>query len=118
MSMNKFHCVSGHGVFAMRVAPGPTCHDLASSDSHMRSQGSSRIGGERRHRALDCERREDRSFRIVAVSNRSAEDRHDAIADMLVDMATVILDDAIDLGEESAEKTVNLFLVELAAGAV
>ena len=72
-------------------------------------------GAERRHRALDCERREDRSFRIVAVSNRSAEDRHDAIADMLVNMATVILNDAIDLGEELAEKTVNLFLVELAA---
>jgi hypothetical protein len=53
------------------------------------------------HRALD----------IVAVSDRGAEHSHDAVADVLVHPAPVLLDDVVHAAEEALQQSVHRVLV-------
>jgi hypothetical protein len=63
----------------------------------------------------DLERGADGALSVVAVGERHAEHRHDAVANVLVDCAAVQLDGPIDAIEEAAEQGVDLFGVELAS---
>ena len=74
---------------------------------------SSRL--KRRHGVADRERGADRALGVVAVGDRGAEHRHDAVADVLVDACRrSSLDQAVDEAEEAAEQGVHLLGVELA----
>ena len=50
---------------------------------------------------------------IVAVCDWCTEHSHDAITDVLVDAAAIVLDDAIRLVEKSAEQGMDLLGIEL-----
>jgi hypothetical protein len=53
------------------------------------------------------------SFRIVAMRSGGPEHTHDTVADMLVDVSTVLLDDPIGAVEELLEQSMDLFRIEL-----
>ena len=56
----------------------------------------------------DCEGGVHGSFCIVAVSDRRTEGGHHTVTNMLVDVTSVLLHDAIDTSEELLEDSMNL----------
>ena len=93
--------------------PLATTWPPATPDVH--AQAAPDLGGDRRHGVADGQRGAHRPLGVVAVGQRRAEHRHDAVADVLVDPAAVLLDQAVDALEEAAEQRVHLLGVELAA---
>ena len=65
------------------------------------------------HRVADGERRAHGPLGIVAVGHRRAEHPHDAVADVLVDGAAVLLDQPVGDREEAVEQVVHLLRVQL-----
>ena len=60
-----------------------------------------------RHRFLNCERRPNRSLRVVVVRDRGTEHGHDAVTDMPLDAAPEHFYDAVDPFEEAGGKFVD-----------
>ena len=67
------------------------------------------------HQFVNLDRSPDRSLRVVTMRDRCAEDRHDGIANMLVDCPAVALDDTIDDLKKPAEQLVYFLGIALAA---
>ena len=83
-------------------AAGAACHDLAAGNADMHADRTAQLGRELRHRVADGERGAHGALGIVAVSDGRAEHGHDAVADVLVDGAAVVVDDAVDAPRRSA----------------
>ncbi len=49
------------------------------------------------------------AFRIICVCNGDAEHRHNSVADVLVDSATIGFDDVVDRLEEAIQQCMRLF---------
>ncbi len=65
------------------------------------------------HGIADGQRCAHRAGRIVAMGDGRAEHGHDAVADMLVDVAAMLGDDPVGAAEEGIEERVDLLGVEL-----
>jgi hypothetical protein len=87
----------GRVVHAEAVADGAD-HHLARVEPHAEAQRLFPLAD----RVLDRRRGEDRALRVVLVGDRRAEERHEAIAEELIDGALV----AVDLGEAEGEEPV------------
>ena len=61
---------------------------------------------------MDIERCPRSAHRIVVVGSRGAEERHDGVADMLIDRAAITDDDAVHQRREARHKLMNLFRVQ------
>ena len=70
------------------------------------------------HGVADGQRRAHRARSIVAMGDRRTEHGHDAVADMLVDVAAMLGHDPVDALEEGVEERVDLLGVELVGSAV
>ena len=81
------------------------------ADVHVERLGRRRV--EVRHRPHNRVGGARRACRLVAMRHRSAEDRHDRIADVLVDAAAEALDDRVDDAEEALEQLMDVFGIEL-----
>ena len=99
----------------MRDAPGAAGDHLAAGDADVHHDRPPRLRREGGHRVADGQRRPHRPLGVVAVGDRRAEDRHDAVADVLVDPAAMLGDEAVGAGEEALQERVHLLRVELAA---
>ena len=82
-------------------AAGAAGDDLAAGDADVHVQVAAGLGRERRHGVADGQRGPHRPLGVVAVGDRRAEHRHDAVADVLVDPAAVLLDEAVGELEEA-----------------
>ena len=96
----------------MRVASDAARHNLATCDANMHTKRSSCLGADLGHRLVDRLGGVDRAQRIIAVRHGCTEDGHDAIADMLVDRATVVANDGIGPVDELAEDGVQFFRIQ------
>ena len=61
---------------------------------------------------MDIDRRPCGAQRIVVVGSRGSKQRHDCVADMLVDRAAVANDDAVHQRREARHQLMNLFGVQ------
>ena len=96
-------------------AAAATDDHLAGGDADMRPELPSGGLAYGRHGDLvDRERGADRPLAVVAMRHGRAEDRHDAVAGVLIHRAPVVLDLAVDGPEEAEHQLVQLFGVELA----
>ena len=97
--------------------PGPaaaTGDHLAGGDADMSLElPSGRLAYRRQGDVVDRERGADRPLAVVAMRHGRAEDRHDAVAGVLVHRAPVVLDLPVDGPEEAEHQLVQLFGVEL-----
>ena len=57
----------------------------------------------------------ERALGIVAVGDGGAENRHDAVADVLVDVPAMVGNDAVDQLEKAVEERVHIFAVQAIA---
>jgi hypothetical protein len=89
--------------------------DLPAGDPDVHVGRAADLRRDRGHGIVDGERGADRALGLVAVRQRRAEHGHDAVAEVLVDPAAVLLDDAVDPLEEAAEQRVHVLGVELPA---
>jgi hypothetical protein len=83
-----------HGVADHRVAvPDVTREHLARVDTHTQLERDPVLGRQRlidlAHRGLHTQAGAHRALGVIAVRDRSAEDRHHVVADELVDIPTV-----------------------------
>ena len=97
----------------MSGAARPARDDLPAGHSDMHRDPTSRARRDSWHRLADGECRERRPLCIIAVGHRRAEHAHDAVADVLVDGAAMLLDDAVDDRKEALEQLVHLLRVQL-----
>jgi hypothetical protein len=110
----EVHRVAGDRVFPVRVAAGAARHDLTARHADMRGERPAGRSRQLGHRATDGDGRGHGAGRIVAVSDGSAEHRHDVVADVLVDMAAMVRHRAIHPPEEGIQQRVHVLSVELA----
>ena len=96
----------------MARAAGAARHNLATGNADMHANRAAKLGREHGHAASDVEGSPDASLRIVAICHRGTEDRHHAIADVLVDSPAVIDDACVGKVEEASEEGVDLLSVE------
>ena len=111
----EVHRLAGDGVLAVACASRAAGDDLPACDADVHAHLAADLGRDRRHGVADGERGPHRPLRVVAVGHRGAEHGHDAVADVLVDPAAVLLHHAVDAPEEAVEQRVHLLRVELAA---
>ena len=101
-----------------KVCPGPLLRladHLAGGDADVSLElPSGRLAYRRQGDVVDRERGADRPLAVVAMRHGRAEDRHDAVAGVLVHRAPVGLDLTVDGPEEAEHQLVQLFRVELA----
>ena len=109
----EIHCVAGHGVFAVTGTASATGNDRSAGNADMDANGTTNPSRHVGYRGVYGQRCASGSFRIVAVRNGGPEDAHDTVADMLVDVSTVLLDDPIGAVEELLEQSMDLFRIEL-----
>jgi hypothetical protein len=64
-----------------------------------------------RHISYHCEGGVNGSFCIVAIRDGSTKDRHNTVANVFVDVTTVIMDDAVDASEERLKSGMNLLRI-------
>ena len=98
----QVHRIACDGIGALPPASLPG-HDVADGDAAMHPEIATDIRGDLRHGREGPERGASRPAHVVAARNRRAEQRHDAVADMLVDRAAVALDDGVDGTQEAAQ---------------
>ena len=110
----EVHRVARDRVLAVRDAPRAAGHHFATGDADVHHNRPPRLRSEGGHGVADGQRRPHRPLGVVAVSDGCAEDRHDAVADVLVDPAAVLGDEAIGVGEEMLQERVHLLRVEFA----
>ena len=92
-----------HRISAMLVAAHPARDDLARRDADMHVERGCRRRAEVGHRTDDRVGRADCAGGIVAMRDGRAEDRHDRVADVLVDATAEALDDRVDRAEVPLE---------------
>ena len=101
----------------MDVARQQSSHDLAGVDAdaqlHLRAVAALQVVVELRDGRLHGEGRADGALGIVLVRDRRPEDRHDGVADVLVDRPAIALDLARQRGEERGQDSTQVFGVEL-----
>jgi hypothetical protein len=111
----QVHGLAGDRVLAVRLAPGAARHHLAARQADVHVQRTADPGREGRHGVADGEGGAGGALRVVAVRDRRAEHRHDAVADVLVHAAAVLLHDPVGAPEEAVEQRVRLLRPEFAA---
>ena len=84
--------VARHRVVAMHRAARVGGDDLAGRDTHVRGERASVFLRERLQRVVNGSGGTQRAHGVVAVRDRRAEQRHDAVAHVLVDRAATLLD--------------------------
>ena len=108
------------GVAGQRVFAGATVaaagDDEAGVDAGMHRQRSPdrrrERAGERRDRSMQFEGGGDGALRVVAMGERHAEDRHDLVADELIDDATAALDDRRGVGHDTGHDRFDFLRVQ------
>jgi hypothetical protein len=82
--------------------------------SHFReyAKRAPQLSREHGHAAPDLEGSPDASFGIIAIGDRSPEDRHHAIADVLVHSPAVIGNACVGKVEKASEESVNFLGIE------
>ena len=99
----------------MARAAGAAADDLAAGDPDVHARRTTHLCRQVRHRVTDGEGGADGALGVVVVRDRGAEHGHDAVAEVLVDVAVVLLDDPVDPVEEAFEQGVQRFGVEFPA---
>ena len=90
-----------------------TGDDLSAGDADMYPDGTTYPSRHVGYRGAYGQRCTNGSFGIITARNGSPEYTHDTVADMLVDVSTVLLDDPIGAAEELLQQGMNLFRIEL-----
>jgi hypothetical protein len=111
----EVHGLAGDRVLAVRLAPGAARHHLAARQADVRLSGRpipAARGGTASRMARAA--RAARSASLPCATGR-AEDRHDAVADVLVHAAAVLLHDPVGAPEEAPSSACVLLRPELAA---
>ena len=114
-SRGEVHRVARDRVLAVGDASGAAGDHLAAGDADVNRNRPPRLRGDGGHRVADGQRRPHRPLGVVAVGDWRAEDRHDTVADVLVDPAAMLGDEAVGAGEEALQEGVHLLRVKLAA---
>src|SRR5688500_4846943 len=99
----------------MADAASSTCNDHPARDADMDRQGAACDIPGLPNLLLNFDRCLYRSFRVVAMGYRRAENGHHAIAYMFVDRASVALNDRIHRLEKVPEQRMDFFGIEFAA---
>ena len=93
---SKIHRFAENRVILLAAAGETGSDDLAAGNAEMCLERASEIAAQTSNRGVDLQCSPDRAQGIVAVRDRGTEQRHDGIADVLDDGATVAFDDAVD----------------------
>ena len=97
----------------LRVGASERARDnLAAGNSDVRLQRTRCLRAKPSQRVVDIERGTRRAQRVGVVRARSAEQRHDGIADVLVDRAAVSEHDAVDERSVAADDVAQFFRIE------
>ena len=88
-------------------------HHVADGDAAMDLERPADLGGNPWHGREDGECGARSPRHVVAMRDGGAEQRHDAVADVLVDRAAVALDDGVDGAEETAEQRLGVLGAKL-----
>ena len=99
----KIHCVAGDRVLAMAGTARAAGDDLSTGHPDVDADGTTYLSRHVGYRGAYGQRCTSGPFGIVTVRNGSPEDTHDAVADVLVDAPTMLLDDPIGAVEELLE---------------
>jgi hypothetical protein len=108
----EVHRLPRDSVLAMAGAAAAARHDLTTGDAYMHPKLMAGLCRNVRHRLADGEGGANTPFCVITVRDRCAEHRHHAVADMLVDAATVLDDEVIHAGEKVFEQGVHFLGVE------
>ena len=106
----QVHRIPGHRI--VPLAANAARHDLPAGNADMRLYVHARLFAGGAHRLVDFERRPGCPRRIVVMSDRRAENRHHAVADVLVDGAIEGQHDGIDSVEIALQQRVGLFCAQ------
>ena len=108
----EVHAVAEHRVVG-RAHTGEAAGDhLAAGDADMRVQRTRRAFARACELGVDVERGARRPERIVVMRHRRPEQRHNGVADVLVDRAAVADDDAVDERREARHEVAHLLGIE------
>jgi hypothetical protein len=102
------HRIPGHGGLATVLRPDRREHHLSASHTDPESQPTEVVGVLDRV-TLELEPGANRALRVVLVRDRRPEDRHQGVADHLVDPAPVMVDDLPHLARTTVDHQANLF---------
>ncbi len=106
--------VARHRVGAVNGAARVGGHHLAARDADVGGKRAPELGRQRAHGRVYARRGAQRPQRVVAVRDRRAEHAHDRVADVLVDRAAALRDQAVDQLEIAREQPVHVLGVEFA----
>ena len=105
---------AGDSVAALVLLAHRARDDFASGDTDVRRKRRRQAQAQFQKRVLNFKRGADRPFRVIAMRDRGAEQRHRCIADMFVDRSAETLDDdRIDEAEKAIQQPVNVFRLQL-----
>ncbi len=97
----------------LRIGASDCARDnLAAGNSDVRLQRTRCLRAKPIQRVVDIERGTRRAQRVGVMRARSTEQRHDGIADVLVDRAAVSEHDAVDERSVAADNVVQLFRIQ------
>ena len=97
----------------MSVRTNRSGHDFAAGNSDVRLKGVNGLLNVRSSQGLmDIEGGPRGAQWIVVMGARGAKQRHDRVADMLIDRAVIADDHAVDQGREARHELMNLFGVQ------
>lgn len=108
----EVHHIAGHGIGGMGGASRLRRDRLAIGQPGMGRDRQAARQGKAAEAVHDVKARAGGAFDIIAMGNRRAKDRHYAVADMLVDIAAVFLDDPVGEGEIGLDHAMQRFGVE------
>src|SRR5688572_9412520 len=91
-SRRQVYRISGDGVFPVQLAAGAAGDNLAAGYANMSLQKLVTRSRERVHSFMYCESGTHGAHWVIAMSDGRPEDRHDIVADMLVDRTAIALD--------------------------
>ena len=111
-SRREVHGVAQHRIVMPVRATNRSGHDFAAGDSDVRLKGVSGILVRSSQGLMDIEGGPRGAQWIVVMGARGAKQRHDRVADMLVDRAVIADDDAVDQRREARHELMNLFGVQ------
>ena len=103
----QVHGITRNRILLLATAQDAARHDLPARDADVNPELAADLPAQLRHRFLNCERRPNRSLRVVVVRDRGTEHSHDAVTDMPLDAAPERLDDSVDPFEEAGGKFVD-----------
>ena len=109
----EIHRVTGHSVLAVAGTAGAARNDLPTGNANVNADLATNARRYLRYRSLYGQRGSRGPLGIVAVRNRCAKDPHDTVADVLVDVSTVLVDRAVGTIEKLLKQGVHFLGVEL-----